>query len=455
MGFVLYDVETTGLNPAFDQIVQFAAIRTDNQLRPLDRFEIKIRLMDHILPCPDALCVTGTGIDELLSPARPSFFEAMCLVYRTLLSWSPATFIGYNSIRFDEAFLRHAFYQTLHPAYLTSRHNNGRGDVLRLARAVAALRPEKLLPGINESGAVSLRLGDLCTANGYALTNSHDAMADVESLLWLCDLLANGAPDIWSQFARFTNKAAARDFLTSEDAFVLVDPRGADPGMRFLAYLGDSKKDANLPFCVDLTCDLTLLRQLDHDALVQHLTSRGTPIRRVRINAGPLMIPIFEVEGLQGAPSEAACLEQAALLRSDPDFLEKLLTAARATEVAYPSSPYVESQLYERFVDEEGRMEAFHQASWEARPALIREFQDARLFQLGRRILFAERPDLLEETARQKLAAAVKERLSVPKNVEVPWMTIAAARAALANRPMDERYQASILDPYMAYLDRL
>src|SRR3954470_11377909 len=157
MGFVFYDTETTGLNPAFDQIVQFAAIRADDQLNVIERLELKSRLMPHILPSPEALCVTGADIHELLSTARPSFLEMMCGLRHILLGWSPSTIIGYNSIRFDEAFLRHGFYQTLHPAYLTSKHGNARGDALRLARAVHALRPEVL----SAAADTSFRLQDV------------------------------------------------------------------------------------------------------------------------------------------------------------------------------------------------------------------------------------------------------------------------------------------------------
>ena len=42
MSFVFYDTETTGTKTAFDQILQFGAIRTDHELRELDRFEIPL-----------------------------------------------------------------------------------------------------------------------------------------------------------------------------------------------------------------------------------------------------------------------------------------------------------------------------------------------------------------------------------------------------------------------------
>lgn len=37
--------------------------------------------------------------------------------YKSDAMASPSIFVGYNSIRFDEEMLRHALFQTLHPAY--------------------------------------------------------------------------------------------------------------------------------------------------------------------------------------------------------------------------------------------------------------------------------------------------------------------------------------------------
>ncbi len=42
--FVVYDFETTGTSPAFDQPLQFAAIRTDDDLNPQDQINIRCRL---------------------------------------------------------------------------------------------------------------------------------------------------------------------------------------------------------------------------------------------------------------------------------------------------------------------------------------------------------------------------------------------------------------------------
>jgi len=43
----------------------------------------------------------------------PCHYEMMRAVRAKLLDWSPAIFIGYNSINFDEQHLRQALFRTL------------------------------------------------------------------------------------------------------------------------------------------------------------------------------------------------------------------------------------------------------------------------------------------------------------------------------------------------------
>ena len=48
--FVFYDLETTGISPAFDQALQFAAIVTDSDFNEIERVDLRCRLAPHILP---------------------------------------------------------------------------------------------------------------------------------------------------------------------------------------------------------------------------------------------------------------------------------------------------------------------------------------------------------------------------------------------------------------------
>ena len=102
MAFVFYDTETTGTSTFFDQILEFAAIRTDDEFRELDRFHIRCRLLPHVIPSPRALRITQVAPATLIDSTLPSHYEMMTKIHEKLLSWSPANFVGFNSIQFDE-----------------------------------------------------------------------------------------------------------------------------------------------------------------------------------------------------------------------------------------------------------------------------------------------------------------------------------------------------------------
>jgi exodeoxyribonuclease I len=75
LSFVFFDTETTGLKHGFDQIVHFAAIRTDANLNETGRFEARSRLLPHVLPHPAALRTNGLPIGRLLDPSLPSHYD--------------------------------------------------------------------------------------------------------------------------------------------------------------------------------------------------------------------------------------------------------------------------------------------------------------------------------------------------------------------------------------------
>ena len=75
MSFVIYDVETTGLNKRFDQILHFAAVRTDEELIPTARIELRSRLLPYVVPSPKALLLTDVSLKEITDTARPSHYE--------------------------------------------------------------------------------------------------------------------------------------------------------------------------------------------------------------------------------------------------------------------------------------------------------------------------------------------------------------------------------------------
>jgi exodeoxyribonuclease-1 len=435
LSFVIYDVETTGLNRRFDQILHFGAVRTDETLAPTATIEVRSRLLPYVVPSPKALVLTGTSLQDLTSPLRPSHYEMVCEIQRALAEWSPALFLGYNSIRFDEEFLRQAFYQCLHPTFLTNTNTNARADVLNLMRAVSCLRPGVLQVPRDPDGRQVFRLSDLAMANGLAVGGAHNAMRDVELTLQLCQRVREGAPDIWSSFTRFASKPAVLTFIREEPAFGYFDNFEGTRSVRPITRIGISPADANVHYCLDLTHDVDALRMLTDDELGEIVRARFTsPIRRLKVNASPVVCSLWELSDADLEPAnEDELMRLGQRIQSDDEFVGRLTAAARTTDRTYPPSEHVELQIYGTGWPSDHDVAAcrhFHQTPWEMRIDIALGLADPRFRRLARRLVYLERPDLLRPDDRAAFDAEVVRRLRGGDG-DFPWMTLPQALAEI------------------------
>ena len=71
------------------------------------------------------------------------------------------------------------------------------------------------------------------------------------------------------------------------------------------------------------------------------------------------------------------------------------------------------------------RMEDFQKADWLARAGLASRFEDKRLRQIARRLIYLERPDVLDAATRAEFNQAIKNRLLATE--KVPWLTLPKA----------------------------
>ena len=433
MSLVIYDVETTGLAKRFDQIVLFAAVLTDSDLNVKDRIELGCRLMPHVIPSPKAMQVTGLRIEQLLDASLPSHYEMVAEIRRILESWSSALFLGFNSLSFDEEFLRQAFYLCLHNPFLTNTKGNARADVLNLCRMTAALRPDVIRPATDENGREIFRLKPLAEANGIAVPMSHSALADASTTLALCQSIKDRAPDIWSQFLRFSKKATVESFVTDQGAFVVSETIGNRHRARVVTRIGRHAEQQARHYCLDLSTDLDALREMSDGELVNLCSGSERPVVTVRANAAPTLWALYEAPQEHLAPfeNEAEILDRVERIREDRDFLERLRNAAQSAEPDYPLSPHLEEQIYGHPFSsrhDEDLMQEFHAASWEQRAALAQEFSDARYRRVALRLVYFERPDLLAIERQTAFTDAIRKRLMAAPDADVPWRSIPAAK---------------------------
>ena len=196
--FFFYDLETSGLDAREDRIMQFAGQRTDLELNPIgEPVNLLVTLPEDTLPSPEALMVTKitplqTKLDGLTEKEFCDYVMTEVFTPNTIVT-------GYNSIHFDDEFMRFTFWRNFYDSYEWQwKDGRSRWDLLDVVRMTRALRPE----GINwpfedrkdlETGEVisveTNRLEHLSKANNIEHDHAHDALSEVFALIGVTKLI--------------------------------------------------------------------------------------------------------------------------------------------------------------------------------------------------------------------------------------------------------------------------
>lgn len=426
MSFVFYDTETTGTKTSFDQILQFAAVKTDDNLNELESFEVRCRLLPHVVPAPGALLTNGLSPEMLIDESLPTHYRAIRRIREKLSSWSPAAFVGFNSISFDEELLRQSFFQTLHGPYLTNTGGNRRADVMRLAFAANILAPGSIvIPKLDNKDTFKLAM--LAPANGYAHNEAHEAKADVKATIHIAKLIRSVTPEIWKMMENFSRKSAVIDFVESRSAFLLSDWYGK-PFSYIVVPCGSNPKNPGQMVVFDLAYDPDVFKDRSVADLVKVMNSNNKAVRTFRANAQPILTDLESSPEhmLSSKISKSERERRAKAVDDDEEFRKKLCKAAELRFADEEKSPHIEDKIYDGFANaDEPHMEKFHGVDWEERCTMLDGFGDERVKEFAHRLVYFEQPDALTAEKRAKLKAWMIEKISTTE--KVPWMTIPKA----------------------------
>ncbi|BDD12252.1 exodeoxyribonuclease I (plasmid) [Fulvitalea axinellae] len=250
--FLFYDIETTGLNPAFDQILQFGAIRTDMDLQEIERTEILVKLRPDAVPAPGAILTTGIDL-ETHNEGAICEYEAIKRIHE-MVNQSGTISIGYNSLNFDDEFLRFSFYRNLLDPY-THQWQNGcrRADILPMALFFKSFRPDIIKWPVTDEGKSTMKLEKINELNHLAEGQAHDAMTDIEATLNLARRM-KAHPELWdyclSNFEKKQDETRSlkawenhgKGFLGCKTGTILDTGIGADRGyMAPVVWLGTNQ----------------------------------------------------------------------------------------------------------------------------------------------------------------------------------------------------------------------
>lgn len=223
--FFFYDLETSGFNPRSARIMQFAGQRTDMDLKPVGKpVNILIKLTPDTLPSPDAVLVTGitpqrTLADGITEAEFLKIFNEEVVRPRTI-------FTGFNSVRFDDEFMRFLMYRNFYDAYEWHwKDNCSRWDLLDTVRMTRALRPDGIKWPFAPDGKPANRLEMLTSVNKLEHGQAHDALSDVHATIAVARLIRDKQPDLFRYLLDVRDKKKVQALIAKGDPFVYTTGR--------------------------------------------------------------------------------------------------------------------------------------------------------------------------------------------------------------------------------------
>lgn len=282
--------------------MQFAGQRTDLQLKPIgEPFNYLIKMTEDILPDPDAVLLTG--ITPQMTIADGITEVEFLKIFNKEIATPGTTFTGFNSIRFDDEFVRFLHYRNFYDAYEWHWSNDrSRWDLLDVTRMTRALRPEGIKWPFDSNGKPANQLGLLTSINKLDHANAHDALSDVQATIALAQLLQAKQPKLFNYLLEYRDKSKISALVKKKEPFVYTSgkyPSEYEKTTIAISLVDHPKKAASIVF--DLRHDPTPYLALSVDELVSawsHFCKdkpckhTKLPIKTLQYNRCPAVAPI-------------------------------------------------------------------------------------------------------------------------------------------------------------------
>ena len=427
--FVFYDFETSSSNKYWGQIIQIGAILTNDNLDELDRFDARCRLSPGIIPEAMALIVNKTS-PVMLKKSNLSHYEMIREFIQTLKRWGKATYVGFNSIEFDEEFLRCTLFQTLEYPYITSTNGNTRGDVLSLARAANLYYPKTLQNSVNAKGNDVYKLDHMAPLNGIDHGNAHSAIGDVIATVGIAKLIAKKAPNVWKASMLTMDKNQSLELIQKELLFCTNEYFYGKSRPYVQTYICQHPQ-YQWPLCFDLKHDPNPYLAMSMQDLTAAMKKQPKFIRTVRHNKHPVIMNSsygdkFDEYKMIGAAKLNA---RAKLIKENKEFTEKIISIKRSEIEEKEQSKsqedlYNEESIYSKFTSSEDNkiMPEFHNVDWDKKLSVLSKFKDERLQYFGKKLLYMEKPEMLSKTEYNIIHKDTAKKLLSTNNEK--WNTI-------------------------------
>jgi exodeoxyribonuclease-1 len=426
--FLFYDLETFGRDPRRTRIAQFAALRTDGDLNVVEEpVSFFVKPADDLLPSPTATLITGISPQHALREGLEEA-EAFARIAEEMSRPQTCT-LGWNSLRFDDEFVRHGLFRNFYDPYEREwRGGNSRWDLLDAMRLAHALRPQGIIWPEREDGATSFKLEHLALANGVRQGEAHEALSDVLATVGMARKFRDAQPRLWEYALKLRDKRYAATLLDTVALTPALHVSQRYPASRLCAApvlpLARHPRFDNRIIVFDLDGDPEALLQLDAADIADRLYTPAAdlppgemrvPLKEVHLNRSPALVAwqhLREEDFARLLIDKPAVEAVADRLRPFAAQLAEKMRQVFGSERAH-DKPDADAALYDGFIadGEKRRMAEVRATPPEHLDKREFGFKDPRLPELLFRYRARNWPDTLTQPERDRWNHYRRERL--------------------------------------------
>lgn len=397
--FFFYDLETSGINPRSARVMQFAGQRTTLDLEPVgEPFNIIIKLSPDTLPEPRAIMVTGITPQKTLEEGITE--KEFLKIFLEEIATPGTIFAGYNTIRFDDEFMRFMLYRNFYDPYEWQwKEGRSRWDLLDVVRMTRALRPEGIEWPKDAKGKPTNRLELLTKLNGLDHFDAHDALSDVQATIALARMLREKQPKLFDYLLTMREKQKVQKVVAKGDPFVYACGKyPSEYEKTTVVAVLDTHPKRQAALVYDLRHDPAQFEGMSVEQLVEawrwssDKEQLRLPIKTMRYNVCPAIAPLGV---LKDAPASlkldlAIVQKNHQKLRAATEFRQNVLKAlavldAEQEKALAKRKGSVDEQLYDGFIaDHDKTIEGvLRAASADNIIEVSKKFRDVRLQQIA------------------------------------------------------------------------
>ena len=423
--FIFYDTETSGVKELdFIQVIQFAAIQTDENFTHINSFNELCCPLPWTLVSPKALLVNKKS--EIFETEK-THYELVKEIHKTWKDWTeqyPAVFVTYNGMRFDEEVMRRQFYWNLFDPYFTNTNGNSRLDLYLKMQVIAHFYYQSFpIPMIDDQ--ISLKLEDIISNLSIDTKNAHDALADCEFLIHLIKSISEKLPNFYKEILDTTTKEGYLKKLQDNSVHFncyFIPRSKVTKTYPFTALINLYGLNKYIPI-FDLTNDPEDYFDLSYSELEQLINKKkNCPFKRLALNKTQPTISLSTLKEDKVFIEDQELLNNRAdKIQANDNFKEKVIDIYNNYEYQNTQKTHLEEQIYtEGFPSaiEKDRFIQFHNAqSYEDKINIINSFEDIRYKEFAYRICAQTHTDKVDKNILLSLKELTRSRF----NDEGPW----------------------------------